>query len=166
MLKPAAFLDRDGVINKEKDYVFRIQDFEWVDGSRESIKYLNDHNYHVFIVSNQSGIARGLYTEEDVIYLHKYINIELKKIDAHIDEFFISPYHPMYPDKFKNLIHLRKPNTGMLEIAESKWSIDKASSFLIGDKKIDIECAVNFGIKGYLFENGNLLDFIKRSESI
>ncbi len=166
MLKPAAFLDRDGVINKEKDYVFRIQDFEWMDGSRESIKYLNESNYHVFIVSNQSGIARGLYTEKDVKYLHKHVNIELKKINAHIDEFFISPYHPMYPDKFKDLMHLRKPNTGMLEIAESKWSIEKKGSFLIGDKKTDVDCAANFGIRGHLYDSGNLLDFIKRSESI
>ena len=166
MLKPAAFLDRDGVINKEKDYVFRIQDFEWMDGSRECIKYLNESNYHVFIVSNQSGIARGLYTEKDVKYLHKYINIELNKIDAHIDDFFISPYHPMFPDKFKDLMHLRKPNTGMLEIAESKWSIEKKGSFLIGDKKTDVDCAANFGIRGHLFDNGNLLDFIKRSERI
>ena len=125
MLKPAAFLDRDGVINKEKDFVFRIQDFEWMDGSRESIKYLNESNYHVFIVSNQSGIARGLYTEEDVLYLHEYVNEELRKIDAHVDEFFISPYHPMFPNKFKNLAHLRKPRIGMLKIAESKWLIEK-----------------------------------------
>ena len=161
MLKPAAFFDRDGVINQEKEYVYKISDFEWIEGSKESIKFLNENNYHVFIVSNQSGIARGLYAEKDVIHLHEYINSELRKINARIDDFFISPYHPMYPDKFKNLIHLRKPNTGMLEIDESKWSIDKASSFLIGDKKIDIECAVNFGIKGYLFENGNLLDLLR-----
>ena len=96
----------------------------------------------------------------------RYISVELKKIDAHIDEFFISPYHPMYPDKFKDLMHLRKPNTGMLEIAESKWSIKRKGSFLIGDKKTDVDCAANFGIRGHLFDSGNLLDFIKRCENI
>lgn len=165
MLKPAAFLDRDGVINKEKEYVYKIQDFEWIDGSQECIKFLNEKNYYVFVVSNQSGIARGLYTEDEVLHLHKYINATLKKINAHIDEFFISPYHPIFPNKFKNLIHLRKPNIGMLQLAESKWSIDKNNSFLIGDKKTDIECANNYGIRGHLFKNGNLLDFIKKSEN-
>tara|TARA_B100001093_G_C26437918_1_gene846814 strand:- start:130 stop:630 length:501 start_codon:yes stop_codon:yes gene_type:complete len=166
MLKPAAFLDRDGVINKEKEYVYKIKDFEWIDGSQESIKFLNENNYHVFVVSNQSGIARGLYTEDDVLYLHKYINKMLRKIDAHIDEFFISPYHPIFPNKFKNLIHLRKPCIGMLELAESRWSIDKKNSFLIGDKITDIECATNYGIRSHLFNSGNLLDFIKRSEKL
>ena len=166
MLKPAAFLDRDGVINKEKEYLYKIKDFEWIKGSQESIKFLNDNNYYVFVVSNQSGIARGLYSEKDVFNLHRFITKELKKIDAYIDEFFISPYHPMFPDKFKNLSHLRKPRSGMLEIAESKWPIEKKSSFLIGDKESDIECANNYGIRGHLFNSGNLFDFIKRVENI
>tara|TARA_A100001011_G_C14273997_1_gene828290 strand:- start:898 stop:1398 length:501 start_codon:yes stop_codon:yes gene_type:complete len=166
MLKPAVFLDRDGVINKEKGYVYKISDFEWIEGSRESIKYLNENNYYVFIVTNQSGIARGLYDEKDVLDLHKYIKIELEKIDAYIDEFFISPYHPKCPNKFSELIHLRKPNTGMLEMAESKWPIEKKSSFLIGDKQTDIKCAENFGIRGHLFKHGNLLDFIMKIKGI
>ena len=166
MLKPAAFLDRDGVINKDKEYVYKIEDFDWIEGAQESIKFLNENNYHVFVVSNQSGISRNLYTEEDVLYLHEHINAELKKIDAYIDEFFISPYHPRFPDKFKNLANLRKPNTGMLEMAESRWLIDKKNSFLIGDKTSDIECAINYGIRGYLFNNTNLFEFIKQTKNI
>ena len=166
MLKPAAFFDRDGVINKDKDYVYKISEFEWIDGSKEAIKYLNEHNYHVFIVTNQSGIARGLYTEEEVKYLHKFINKELNKQNAHIDEFFISPYHPDNELEYRHLSHLRKPEIGMLEAAESKWRIKKNSSFMIGDKDIDIKCAKNFGIRGHLFKGGNLLDFIKSSENI
>ena len=120
----------------------------------------------MFVVTNQSGIARNFYTLEDVNHLHEYINQELKKIDAHIDEFFISPYHPMFPDKFSDLAHLRKPSVGMLQLAESKWSIEKNNSFLIGDSATDVECAKNYGIRGHLFSNGNLLDFIKKSERI
>ena len=163
MLKPAVFLDRDGVINKDKGYVYKIDDFEWVEGAKESIKYLNNKGYYVFVTTNQSGIARGYYKEKDVIFLHKYINNELKKIEAHIDEFFISPYHPININEYSHLSHLRKPNTGMLELAASKWPIDKSMSLLIGDKNTDIECAEKFCIKGYLFKNGNLLDFIKSS---
>ena len=166
MLKPAAFLDRDGVINKEKGYVFQIDDFEWIKGAKESIKYLNDNNFYVFVVTNQSGIARGYYSEKDVSLLHNYINAELKNIEAHIDEFFISPYHPSNRNEYLHLSHLRKPETGMLDLAASKWPIDKSMSFLIGDKSTDIECAEKFCINGYLFKNGNLLDFIKSSISL
>ena len=166
MLRPAAFLDRDGVINKEKEYLYKIDDFEWIEGAKESIKYLNDNGYYVFVVTNQSGIAKGFYNEKDVIHLHNYINNELKSINAYIDEFFFSPYHPDNTKDYLNLSHLRKPNTGMLDLAATKWSFDKSKSFLIGDKESDIECAQKFLIRGHLFENGNLLNFIKTSENL
>ena len=166
MKKRAAFLDRDGVINVEKGYVYKITDFEWIDGAKEAIKFLNDSGYYVFIVTNQSGIARGYYKEKDVEILHNYINIELKYINAHIDEFFYSPYHPINTNDYLHLSHLRKPEIGMLELANKKWNIDKTKSFLIGDKDTDIECAKNFRIRGHLYKSGNLLDFIKSFENI
>jgi len=166
MLKPAAFLDRDGVVNKEKGYVHKINEFEWIDGAKDSIKYLNDNNFYVFVVTNQSGIARGYYNERDVSFLHEYISKELKSINAHVDEFFYSPYHPCNTNQYLHLAHLRKPETGMLDLAASKWPIDRSKSFLIGDKLTDIECAEKFSIRGHLFKNGNLLDFIRLSENI
>ena len=166
MLRPAAFLDRDGVINKDKGYLYKIDDFEWIEGARESIKYLNDHGYYVFVITNQSGIAKGHYSEKDVTFLHDYINNELKSINAHIDEFFLSPYHPENTEDYLHLSHLRKPDTGMLDLAATKWPIDKSKSFLIGDKDTDIKCAENFLIRGHLFKNGNLLSFIKFSENL
>ena len=123
-------------------------------------------NKDVFVATNQSGIARGYYSESDVILLHEYITKELKSVSAHIDEFFFSPYHPQNTRDYLHLAHLRKPDVGMLELAASKWSFDKPKSFLIGDKSSDIECAKNFSIRGHLFKDGNLLDFIKLSENI
>ena len=162
MLKPAAFLDRDGVINIEKGYVYKVEDFEWVHEAKEAIKYLNSNNYHVFVVTNQSGISRGYYTKEDVENLHNYINSELNKINAHIDEFYYSPYYPDSDQKeYKALAHLRKPETGMLELAEKQWKIIKGESFMIGDMPHDIECAKRFGISGHIFKGGSLLDLIK-----
>ena len=161
MLRPAAFLDRDGVINIDKGYVYKISDFEWTEGAVEAIRLLNEKNYYVFIVTNQSGISRGIFDENDVEKLHDYVNKKLSKKSAKIDEFFYSPYHPS--DGSKKYIHLknlRKPNTGMLEIADAKWNIDKSKSFLIGDKESDIQCARNFGIKGYLFKEKNLFNFL------
>tara|TARA_Y100000816_G_C26108192_1_gene589864 strand:- start:1687 stop:2187 length:501 start_codon:yes stop_codon:yes gene_type:complete len=162
MNKPAIFLDRDGVINIDKGYVYKISDFEWIQDSKKAIKYMKEKNFYVFVVTNQSGITRGFYNERDVDLLHSYINRELKKIDTQIDDFFYSPYHPEISNiKYDNMQHLRKPNTGMLELAQKKWDFDKKNTLMIGDSKSDIECAKNFGIKGLLFKNGSLLEFIK-----
>ncbi len=161
MTKPAVFFDRDGVLNVDKGYVHKIENFEWIKGSKEAIKYIRDRGYYAFVATNQSGIARGYYTESDVDSLHKFINLELKKNETQIDDFFYSPYHPDFKDKFIELSHLRKPNIGMLELAEKKWDIDKSKSFLIGDKITDIECADKFRIKGYLFDGTDLFEFIK-----
>ena len=163
MLKPAVFFDRDGVLNVEKGYVYQISDFEWIDGAQEAIKYLNQKDYLVFVVTNQSGIARNYYSEEDVIQIHQFMNSELKKIDAKINEFFYSPWHPEGMNKdYERVSHLRKPSPGMLELAQTKWPINKTSSFLIGDQITDLSAAENFGIKGYLYEGGNVLDFVKK----
>tara|TARA_Y200000002_G_C22544065_1_gene605310 strand:- start:254 stop:754 length:501 start_codon:yes stop_codon:yes gene_type:complete len=162
MSRPAVFLDRDGVINLDKGYVYKINDFEWIDGSKEAIKYIKNMGFFVFVVTNQSGISRGYYDEKDVEKLHKYINSELLKIDTSIDEFFYSPFHPdIKNDKYKKFKNLRKPNIGMLENAVKKWPVNIKDSLLIGDKASDIECANNFGIKGFLYKEGNLLNFVK-----
>ena len=115
------------------------------------------------MVTNQSGIGRGYYSESDVINLHNFIDTEVIKIGAKIDDFFYSPYHPEgIIAEYKKLSHLRKPNTGMLELAYNRYSIDKNNSLLIGDKQTDMQCAENFGIKGYLFNSDkfNLQSFI------
>ena len=90
--KKAVFLDRDGVVNYDYNYVHSRQNFKWKKNVKEAIKLLNDNNNYVFIVTNQSGIGRGFYHEDDVIKLHKWINFELIKNSAHIDEFFYAPY--------------------------------------------------------------------------
>ena len=162
MTKRACFLDRDGVINVDKNYVYTINRFEWIEGAKEAIKYLKKNNFYVFIATNQSGIARGLYTERDVEMLHEFINSELIKIDTKIDDFFISPFHPDFPDLYSNLSNLRKPDTGMLELAQKKWNFDKPSSLMIGDNETDMQCAAKFGINGYLFKDGSLYNFVKK----
>lgn len=152
MLRPAAFLDRDGTLNVDKGYVFKTDDFTWLNSSKKAIKFLNENGYYVFVITNQSGIGRGYYTFKDLTKLHKYMNEDLSKMSARIDDFFYSPYHPdNVSDQFDHLSNLRKPNTGMLELAFMKWKIDKNKSFMIGDKQHDVECGEKFGIKGYLF---------------
>lgn len=163
MNRSAVFLDRDGVINIDKGYVYKISDFKWVEGAKEAIRFIKNNDYLIFVVTNQSGITRGYYSEDDVKKLHYFINEDLEKIQTGIDDFFYSPYHPNIENKkYEHLANLRKPNTGMLKMAENKWSFNKKSSFMIGDKQSDLDCAKNFGIKGYLFEEKNLLNFVKK----
>ena len=94
MCKPIAFFDRDGVLNIDKGYVYKPKDFEWIDGSIKTIKYLNDKDYLVIVITNQAGIGRGYYEESDVNKLHKFMNLELLQYNALINDFFYSPYHP------------------------------------------------------------------------
>jgi len=161
MCKPIAFFDRDGVLNIDKGYVYKPKDFEWIDGSIKTIKYLNDKDYLVIVITNQAGIGRGYYEESDVNKLHKFMNLELLQYNALINDFFYSPYHPDgINQNFKPLAYLRKPEIGMLELACKKWGIDKSKSFMVGDMPHDIECAKKFGIKSFLFNDKNLFDFL------
>lgn len=142
----AAFFDRDGTINIEKNYLYKIEDFEFRKGMPELIKSYNDKNYVVIVVTNQAGIARGYYTEEDMHNLHRYINQELSKIGAHIDSFYFCPHHP----DFTGPCNCRKPKTGMIEKAVKDWNIDVSWSVLYGDKPWDIEAGQKCGIKSIL----------------
>ena len=92
--RPAIFLDRDGVLNVDRGYVHRIEDFAWLPGAIDAIKIANDRDWLVFVVTNQSGVARGLYDEERVRFLHDHMQQELRRHGAHIDDFRYCPYHP------------------------------------------------------------------------
>ena len=160
MLRKAVFLDRDGVINKDFGYVYKISDIVWVDGVIETIKLFNKKNYLVFVITNQSGIGRNFYTESDVIKLHIWMKNYLEKENAIIDEFCFCPHHPdACLDKYKIDCKFRKPNAGMITSFIQRFKLDKNLSFLIGDKDSDIKAAENAGIKGYKFNSENLFNF-------
>ena len=155
-------LDRDGVINIDKAYVYRQEDFEWVDGAIDTIKWLRSIGYHVFIVTNQSGIAKAYYTEEDMHKLHNWMLAEMKIAGAHIDQIYYCPYHAEGTiEKYRLDSDLRKPKPGMLLKAFEEWPIIKDGSFMIGDNPTDVAAAEAAGIKGYLFKDKNLLTFTK-----
>lgn len=140
----ALFLDRDGTINVDTGHLYKTEDLIFVEGMPEFIKKYNDLGYKVVVITNQAGIAKGYYTEEDMNKLHKYMNEQLKsKYDAHIDAFYFCPHHPDYTGE----CDCRKPKTGMLEQAIRDFNIDIERSLLIGDKPWDIECGERLGIK-------------------
>lgn len=145
-MNKAAFFDRDGTINIDTGYVHTVDEFQFIDGMPEFIKKWNDWGYKVIVVTNQAGIARGYYTEQEMHNLHEYINGELRKIGAHIDAFYFCPHHP----DFTGSCHCRKPEPGMIEQAIKDWDIDVTRSVLFGDKQSDIDAGEKCGIKGYL----------------
>ena len=161
--KPAVFFDRDGVLNVDKGYVFRWEDVQWIPGAIETIRYFNEHGCLTFVVTNQSGVARGYYTEEDIRILHRSIELELARNGAHIDHFYYCPHHPEgTAPEYKQNCMCRKPLPGMIHQAFTDWPIDKEASFLIGDKQSDILAAEAAGIEGYLFTGGNLYEYLRQ----
>jgi D,D-heptose 1,7-bisphosphate phosphatase len=159
--RPAAFLDRDGVINVDHGYVHRPDQMHWIPGVKSAVRRLNDLGFRVVIVTNQAGIAHGYYREEDMHALHAWIQDQLFADGAFIDAFYYSPYHPEAKLEQYRQSHIdRKPGPGMLLRAISGLDIDVAGSFLVGDKDSDIEAAHAAGIPGFLFREGNLSTFL------
>ena len=159
--RPAAFLDRDGVINIDHGYVGSVDRFQFIEGAPGAIRSLNDAGYYVFVVSNQAGIGRGFYTESDHLTVMHHMAEELRAHGAHIDDHRFSPYHPEAADPAYRLDHpWRKPRPGMLLDLMDHWPIDAAQSLVVGDKDSDVEAAAAAGLPGFLFEGGDLSAFV------
>lgn len=140
--QPAVFLDRDGTINVEKDYLCRIDDFTFIPGAPEAIRALNNAGYLVIVVTNQSGVARGYYDLSDVTALHEHIQLELEKECAMINAFYVCPHHPEKGlGEFLQDCDCRKGAPGMLLQAAEEHGIDLQRSYMVGDKVADIEAA-------------------------
>jgi D-glycero-D-manno-heptose 1,7-bisphosphate phosphatase len=160
--KPAVLFDRDGVLNIDYGYVHRQEDFCWTEGAPEGIKWLNDHGYLVIVVTNQAGIARGLYAEDEFLSFSNWINDRLRTVGAHIDATYYCPHHPNKGlDPYRRRCLCRKPEPGLLQQAVQEWNIDVENSILIGDKQSDLIASQKAGIKGFSFTGGNLYNFIK-----
>lgn len=162
MTRPAIFFDRDGVLNEDSGYVFEISKLSWIDGAREAVKAANDAGYFVFVITNQSGVARGMYDETQVEALHKWMADDLAKIGAHVDAFEYCPYHPeAVTERYRRVSYRRKPAPGMIIDLLQRFPVDLTRSILVGDKPTDLEAARAAGVKGYLFSGGHLAQFLK-----
>ncbi|CCO49143.1 D,D-heptose 1,7-bisphosphate phosphatase [Vibrio nigripulchritudo SOn1] len=142
MAKPAVFLDRDGVINVDHGYVHDEHDFEFIDGVFEATKALKDMGYLLVLVTNQSGIARGLFTEERFLSLTQWMDWNFVDNGVEFDGFYYSPYHEEHGiGKYKKDSDCRKPKPGMLISARDFLKIDMEKSVMVGDKAEDMMAA-------------------------
>ena len=162
-LRPAAFLDRDGVINYDTGHVGHYNEIQYKKGCFDAVRTLNAKGFRVFIITNQAGIGKGIYTLEVFKDCMKQMIIDFKKNKAHIDDIRYCPYHK--DAILKEFIHhnhpWRKPNPGMINDLFLKWPTDKKNSFVVGDKTSDIEAAKNAGINGYIInDNDSLYELI------
>jgi D-glycero-D-manno-heptose 1,7-bisphosphate phosphatase len=152
---PAVFLDRDGTLNVEKEYLFRPADFEFISGAPEAIRRLNRAGYLVLVVTNQSGVARGYFGLEEVERLHRHIAALLVEHGARIDGFYVCPHHPTAGQGvWRRSCACRKGEPGLLLQAAVEHGIDLARSFMIGDKEADIEAGERAGCTPLLVLTG------------
>jgi len=160
--RPGAFLDRDGVINRDAGYTHRIEDLIFIPGAIRAITRLNQAGFAVIVVTNQSGVARGYFTSDAVENFHAAMQAQLNENGAHIDGFFYCPYHPdANLPQYRRHHPDRKPAPGMINKAIAQFDLDRARSFLIGDRHTDIEAAQRAGIAGYLFDGTDLDAFLR-----
>ncbi|MCX7714265.1 MAG: HAD family hydrolase [Clostridia bacterium] len=167
-MRKAIFLDRDGTINREVNYLYKVSDFEFISGAVDAIKIFHELGYIVIVITNQAGIARGYYSQEDVFSLHKYIDEQLEKMGTYIDAYYFCPHHPEgVISEYARICECRKPNIGMIKRAVSDFkekgiSICLKDSIIIGDKEIDIETGRKAQIgKCILVRSGHKVDEIK-----
>jgi D,D-heptose 1,7-bisphosphate phosphatase len=161
--RPAVFFDRDGVLNHDSGYTFEASKLRWIDGAREAVKAVNDAGYFAFVVTNQSGVARGLYEESDVQALHRWMADDMAAVGAHIDAFEYCPDHPDgIIERYRRVSDRRKPAPGMIMDLLSRFPVNADGSILIGDKAHDVEAAHAAGLQGHLFSGGNLEAFVKQ----
>lgn len=155
-MNKAVFLDRDGVINRERgEYTFRINDFELLPDVAETIAEIKKRGYLVIVISNQGGVAKGLYSIEDVLKLHAHTCDLLLAANTKIDDLFFSPNHEVTGNSLD-----RKPGTLLFEKAAYLHNVNFERSFMIGDSQRDIEASQKLGIKSFLIEPNSSIKFI------
>lgn len=136
---PAIFLDRDGTMNVDKGYVHEIDNFEFIDGAIEAMHELKKMGYALVMVTNQSGIARGLFTEETFMQLTEWMDWSLADREIDLDGIYFCPHHPdAIVEEYRQQCDCRKPQPGMLLSAQQELNIDMAASYMVGDKIDDM----------------------------
>lgn len=167
-LHPAAFIDRDGVINEERNYVHRPEDFVILPGVPQALQRLRQAGYVLVVVTNQAGIGRGMYTEADFEALTAHMRAQLQQQGADVDAVYFCPHHPTAGvGAYRTECSCRKPEPGMLLTAQAQWGIDMARSVLIGDKLSDVQAGQAAGVgRCVLVQSGHELGAEERAAGV
>ncbi|MCG8410733.1 MAG: HAD family hydrolase [Bacteroidales bacterium] len=156
-MNKAVFLDRDGVINFDPgDYTYNLSEFKLNDGIIDNLKRLYDNGFLLILITNQGGISKGLYSQNDVDEIHNYLISELDKVNVELAEIYYCPHHSIN----ENCL-CRKPNSLMIEKSLARFNIDASKSFMLGDKMRDVESAEKAGVKGIQVDiNKNIASYV------
>lgn len=155
-MNASIFLDRDGVVVEEINYLSSVEDVVLMEGAGDAISKLKEAGFIVIVITNQSGVARGYFSEEKVQEINDYIKRELGKRGGRIDKFYYCPHHPSFGrGKYRKECNCRKPKIGMIEEAVRDFNIDLQKSYLIGDKLSDIKAGLTAGCKSILVGTGH-----------
>jgi D-glycero-D-manno-heptose 1,7-bisphosphate phosphatase len=164
--RPAIFLDRDGTINEDKGYVHKINDFILKKKIKKVLEFFSQNNFYLFIVTNQAGIGHGFYKIKDFIKLHEFIKYNFIKKNIYINEVKFCPYHPKAKIKrFRRRSSFRKPNNSMINEILRDWDVNIKRSLMIGDKKIDQQCAQRSKLK-FIYYSKNIFSEVRKKIKI
>lgn len=150
--RPCVFIDRDGTLNVEKNYLHRYEDWEWIPGSVEMLGQLRAAGFLTIVVTNQAGVARGYYDEAAIARLHACVDEELRAAGSGIDAYYHCPHHPEHGTVRD--CDCRKPAPGMLLDAQRQWNVELRDSWMVGDKLSDIEAGLAAGVRCVLVRTG------------
>jgi D-glycero-D-manno-heptose 1,7-bisphosphate phosphatase len=150
--RPCVFIDRDGTLNVEKNYLHRYEDWEWIPGSVEMLRQLRDAGFLTIVVTNQAGVGRGYYDEAAIERLHTLVDKELRAAGSGIDAYYYCPHHPQYGEVRD--CDCRKPAPGMLLKAQRQWNVALEHSWMVGDKLSDIKAGLAAGVRCILVRTG------------
>lgn len=149
----AFFLDRDGTLNVDYNFVHKPEEWTWCEGALDAIRWMNERAYKVIVVTNQSGISRDRFSEEQVHELHRWVDRQLAGRGLAIDGWYIAPWHPEYDPEAAYDPGDRKPGTGMFMKAKQEHNLDFSRSHMAGDKVSDLEPAVQLGITPFFIRS-------------
>ena len=156
-LKPAIFLDRDNTLTIDRGYAFEIEKFQWVSGAPPALNAFQKAGIPVFVVTNQGGIGRGLFTLDDMHLFHRHLQRMAQSVGGEIRDIAFCPHHPLAViDALKTPCRCRKPEPGLFFDLAQKWQLDLRQSVMIGDRCSDVEAGQRAGCHSYLFDGGDL----------
>jgi D-glycero-D-manno-heptose 1,7-bisphosphate phosphatase len=162
-LKPAIFLDRDNTLVRDDGYVFEIEKFVWINGAADALKRFHEANIPVFVVTNQGGIGRGIFSEDQMHRFNNHMIAAAIEAGGYITDIAFCPHHPLSSNPGMAIAcNCRKPEPGLLFNLARKWKIDLRASVMIGDRGSDVEAGRRAGTHSYLFTQNSLDDLAKQ----